>query len=297
MVHIQKKTVKGREYYYLEHSFRAGKIVHNKQSYLGSAIPKNIDLVKKEFMVKIDQEKWQAVLNAIKKGFSRETKALPKSIQSKELESFVVKFTYDTQRIEGSTLTLRETANLLQKGITPKDKPLHDIKEAEKHKELFYEMQSYQKDLSLAVILYWHKKLLGQTKPDLAGKVRNYGVAISGSRFAPPSPVEIGPLLSDFMQWYHQHKDKINPVELAALVHLKFVTIHPFGDGNGRISRLLMNFVLRKKSYPLLDVPYENRNSYYHALERAQVQKNERIFVQWFLRKYVKENRKYILSQ
>ena len=90
------------------------------------------------------------------------------------------------------------------------------------------------------------------------------------------------------------NKNDIHPVELAALVHLKFVTIHPFGDGNGRISRLMMNFVLNYNKYPMLDIPYEGRNSYYNALERSQTKNSDDIFIQWFIRNYIKENKRYL---
>jgi len=72
------------------------------------------------------------------------------------------------------------------------------------------------------------------------------------------------------------------------------VTIHPFGDGNGRISRLIMNFILNRKKYPMLDIPYQGRNSYYNALERSQIKKVDRIFVQWLVKKYIKENKRYL---
>jgi len=191
-------------------------------------------------------------------------------------------------------LTLRETADLLERGITPREKPLRDVKEAEAHKEVFYEMLRYKKDLSLQIILYWHKKLFELSKPDIAGKIRNYQVKISGSRFIPPFPAEIYPLLREFFKWYNKNKNKLHPVELAALVHLKFVTIHPFADGNGRISRLMMNFVLNKHNYPMLNIPYEKRTSYYNALERAQLKNHDDIFIQWFFRRYTKEHKKYL---
>ena len=73
-----------------------------------------------------------------------------------------------------------------------------------------------------------------------------------------------------------------------------FVTIHPFADGNGRISRLIMNFVLNKQSLPMLNIPYKNRNSYYNALERSQVKRQDSIFLQWLFKRYVKEDTRYI---
>ncbi|HLC86553.1 MAG TPA: Fic family protein [Candidatus Nanoarchaeia archaeon] len=297
MVIVTKKIKGGKEYYYLEHSIREKDTVKKKELYLGIEIPKNIEVIKKEFINELYKERWYSKLNEIKSKFSREIRTMPKSLREKELQSFMVKFTYDTQRIEGSKLTLKETANLLERGITPKEKSLRDVKEAEAHKRVFYEMLKYKKDFSLSIILYWHKELFQSTKNDIAGQIRSHGVAISGSKFVPPSPVELNVLLKEFFEWYSKNKDKIHPVELAALVHIKFVTIHPFADGNGRISRLIMNFVLNKNNYPMFDIPYENRNSYYTALERSQIKKDEYIFVQWLFRKYIKDSRKYTKHQ
>lgn len=294
MVILKKKVMGGKGYYYLEHSFREGNAVKKKELYLGTEVPKGIEKIKGDFINEIYKDRWYKVLDGIKHGFSKEIKAMPKSDRDKELESFMVKFTYDTQRIEGSKLTLRETASLLERGISPKEKPVRDVKEAEAHKKVFYEMLDHKKGLSMNVALYWHRKLFIVTKPDIAEKIRTHGVAISGSRFVPPSPVEINPMIREFFSWYDKNKDRMHPVELSAMVHLKFVTIHPFGDGNGRISRLMMNFVLNRYSYPLLDIAYEDRDSYYNALERSQIKDDEHIFIQWFIKRYIKENRKYL---
>jgi Fic family protein len=143
--------------------------------------------------------------------------------------------------------------------------------------------------------LEWHGKLFAETKPDTAGRIRKSKVGIAGSKFTPPPAIEVYPMLQDFFRWYGKHRDVLHPVELAALVHLKFVTIHPFSDGNGRMSRLMMNFVLKAKGYPMLNVPYEGRNSYYNALERAQAGKNEEdVFMSWFARRYVKAHKEYL---
>lgn len=294
MVNI-KELVRGNQtYYYLEHSYRKKGKVEKKQKYLGKEIPKDIEKLKKQFLLEIYNELWLNKINNIKEGYSKEKKIMPPSAKEKELESFMIKFTYNTQRIEGSTLSLRDTANLLEKGITPYEKPIRDVKEAEAHKKLFYSMLEYKKDLSLQICLFWNKLLLEGTKQDIAGKLRNHQVVISQSKFIPPMPAELGFLLKDFFDWYNKNKNKLHPVILAGLVHLKFVTIHPFSDGNGRISRIMMNFVLNKHGLPMLDIDYNHRNSYYHALERSQVKKQDNIFVQWFLKKYIKENQRYL---
>ncbi len=294
MVTIRRRTVGKQTYYYLEHTFRKHGKVEKKELYLGKSMPENIERMKKEFISEIYKEKWHRTLGKIKEGFLRDRQLAPKSAREKETEAFMVKFTYDTQRIEGSKLTFRDTANLLEKGITPKDKPVRDIKEAESHKEVFFEMLANKKDITLQEVLGWHRKLFKSTRADIGGKLRQHQVAIYGSKFMPPFPAEVYPQIREFFNWYNKSKGKIHPVELAALVHLKFVTIHPFSDGNGRISRLIMNFVLNKHNYPMLDIPYTGRNSYYNALERSQVKKEDTIFLNWFVKKYIKENKRYL---
>lgn len=294
MVIIKKNVVRKKTYYYLEHSIRKGKQVQKKTLYLGIKIPRNINKIKKDFLDDIYKEKWHTDLDRIKEKYSKEQKTIPKSVREKELQRFAIKFTYDTQRIEGSTLTHRETADLLERGITPKSKPMRDVKEAEAHRDLFYEILETAKDLSFQMILDWHWKLFHITKPDIAGKIRKYQVTISGSKFMPPLAVEVYPLLTEFFKWYNKNRRKIHPVEIAAIAHLKFVTIHPFGDGNGRISRLIMNFILNRKRFPMLDIPYENRNSYYNALERSQTKNEDRVFLKWFVRRYLSEYKRYL---
>jgi Fic family protein len=234
------------------------------------------------------------LLEEIKNSYIQDLKKMSKVAIEKETESFMIRFTYDTQRIEGSTLTLRETAELLERNLTPGSKPLYDVKEAEAHKNIFYEMLEYKKDLTFQIVLYWHRTLFVQTKPEIAGKLRKHQVRISGSKFIPPIPVEVYPLLMELFRWYNKNKAKLNPVALAGLVHLKFVTIHPFTDGNGRVSRLMMNFVLQKFKYPMLNIHYDKRTGYYNALERSQSKKDENIFLHWFLRRYVKDHNRYL---
>lgn len=294
MVLLKKKKIKGNTYYYLEHSYRKNKKIEKKEKYLGKKIPKNIDQLKENFLLEFYKETYFTQFDKIKKQFTKEMNRMPTSIEKKEIEKFSIKFTYNTNRIEGSTLTLRETALLLEKGITPTRRPIEDVKETEAHKKLFYEMLYYKKEISLATLLNWHKKLFEDTKGDVAGKIRDYDVEISGSRYKPPYAIELQSLLIEFFDWYKKNRKKIHPIFLASLVHLKFESIHPFGDGNGRIGRLFMNYILNKNGYPMLVIDYTQRNSYYNALEHSQTKKDESIFTIWFFKRYIREYKKYL---
>lgn len=294
MVILKKRETAGKTYYYLHHTYRERGKLKTKETYIGSKVPSNIDKIKKEFLLNIYKEKWFPTFEKIKKGYLKGQRVMPPSAKEKELESFAIRFTYDTNRIEGSKLSFRDTADLLEHGISPNNRPISDIKEAEAHRNVFYEMIAFDWDLSIGITLKWHKGLLDATKPSLAGKIRTYRVYITNSKFLPPGPIEVETYILELFRWYSREKTKINPVELAALFHVKFEEIHPFGDGNGRIGRLLMNFILRKNGYPMLDIKYTNRRGYYNALERAQIKKDHGVFVQWFFRKYIKENSEYL---
>ena len=294
MVRVRKRTLGSRTYYYLEHSIRIGRAVQKREQYLGGRLPRNVEELKERFLQEINRERWNPLLSAIKRGYAAETRRTPASARQRELDAFAVQFTYDTQRIEGSTLTLRETANLLLHGRTPSERPLRDVQEAEAHRAVFLSLLNERKDLSMSLLLRTHYEMFRSTRPDIAGRIREHQVAISGSRFVPPVPVEVYPLLREFFRWYDRAKTKLHPVDLAALVHLKFVTVHPFSDGNGRVARLLMNFVLHRRGFPMLDIPYAGRNRYYGVLERAQTRQEDSIFLHWFLRRYLRENRRFV---
>lgn len=294
MVSIEKKVSGKNTYYYLEQSIRKGSRVEKKTLYLGKRIPANIDKIKKNFLIEIYKVQFFDSLGKIRQKYSREQKHMSQSSKEKNIEDFTTRFTYNTQKIEGSKLSLHETAALLEEGTLPKNRTMQDVKEAQAHKMLFHRVLANDKELTLNTVLEWHRLLFQDTRPDIAGKIRKHRVGISGSKFVPPLPVEIYPLLRDFFKWHNRKKEIIHPVQLSALVHLKFVTIHPFDDGNGRISRIMMNFILNRKNYPLLNIPYEGRNSYYKALERSQTRKEDHFFVQWLMKNYIKIHKFYL---
>lgn len=293
MVNVVKRRKGNQDYYYLYHDSKKGKR-KQREVYLGKVIPKDIEERKKNFAIEIERENWIPELEKIHENFKNMQKNIPKSIQEKNIESFSVKFTYNTQRIEGSTLTLKDTAFLLEYGLSPSNRPNNDIKETELHQKLFLKIIKQKDDLSLVLVKKWHKELFAQTKPDIAGLLRDYDVRISQSEFIPPPHTSVNLLVSGFFTWYNVNKKKLNPVELAALVHLKFVTIHPFGDGNGRTTRLMINHVLNTFDYPLLDIDYADRRSYYTALEKSQTKDDDLPFLQWFMKRYLKTHKKLL---
>lgn len=293
MVNVVKRRKGTQDYYYLYHDSKKDKRKQH-EVYLGKVIPEDIEDRKKNFALDIERKEWLPELQKIYKNFKKEQKIIPPSIKEKNLKSFSVKFTYNTQRIEGSTLTLKDTTLLLDDGISPSNKPNNDIKETEIHQKVFLDIIKQKDDLSLTVVKKWHKKLFVQTKPDIAGLLRDYNVGIGGSKFTPPPHTAVKLLVDGFFKWYNTSKKKLNPVELVALVHLKFVTIHPFGDGNGRTTRLMMNHVLNKFDYPLLDIDYSDRRSYYNALEKSQTKDDELPFLKWFMKRYFKTYKNYL---
>jgi Fic family protein len=292
MVTIRTLEAGEKKYFYLEHTIREGKKFRNRRLYLGDTLPKDIEGIKERFLGEIFELSYGKRLVAIQKRFDTAFKDYPRSAQVRYLESFMIKFTFNSTKIEGGTLTLKETADLLQEQRTPSHKSMKDVQEAEAHKRVFYEMLDHKKRLSMATVLHWHRELFRGSDAEIAGMIRKHPVAIARSRTELPLPAELDTLLHVFFTWYKRAYGKINPVILAALVHLRFVSIHPFSDGNGRISRLLMNHTLHSNGYPMLNIEYSNRNAYYTALERSQTTHQEQIFVNYLVKRYLKEYRR-----
>jgi len=215
---------------------------------------------------------------------------MPAVARKKFLDSFIIEFIYNSDKIEGSKLSFKDTRELFLHGITPKNKPINDVKEAEGYKEAIYDMINYKDKLTLKKILEWHNMIFKASQKDIAGKIRIHKIVVTGSRISFPHPEDLNKLLKDFFVWCKKNNKNYNPVEFAALVHLKFVTIHPFSDGNGRISRLLANYILHKNGYPMLNIKVEERKQYYHNLEKSQLWENEIYFLRYFIKKFIKEN-------
>jgi Fic family protein len=288
MATIVSKRKSKNTYYYLNHHASG----RQKEIYLGKTIPKNIEELKKKLVLDFYREEWNPKLEQIQKRFVQNRKKMPKSVIEQEINNFAINFTYHTQKIEGSSLTRLDTKRLLVEGITPKNRPKEDMVETELAQQIFFEMLTHQKSLSLNSVRYWHTKMFNKTKIDLAGEIRDYSdITVTNSKAKFPSGDQVFDQVVNFFKWYNSVKSTINPVEVAAMVHLKFVSIHPFGDGNGRISRLMMNCVLDENSYPMLNIEYSQRERYYKALEQSQIKNDDFIFLKWFMKTYISKNK------
>jgi len=199
-------------------------------------------------------------------------------------EALEVEFLYESNRIEGNTLTLRETQLVINEGMTISGKSMREHLEAINHKEaiLFIDdLVSQKVDLSEYVLKQIHGIVLYGIDRENAGVYRKLPVAIAGSKHLPPQPYLLQDLMEDYFRFYNQEKDNLHPVVLTAEMHERLVTIHPFIDGNGRTSRLIMNLILLQYGFPLAIIggDYDSRMAYYDALEKAQTENNKEDFI------------------
>lgn len=273
---IIKRKKGNKEYFYLKHSFRKQDKIITREKYLGKTIPKNIDKIKEQLLKEEKKEIYKKLKN-IKENFQKEWKKYPKTIKEKEKEEIAISFTYNTNAIEGSTITLEEAKEIIHDKVAP-NKPLKDIKETEAHSRVFLKMLNKKERISNNLLLRWHKDIFAQTKPDIAGKFRNYRVRVGN--YTAPDWRDVKKIMNHLIKFIDE--TKMNRVELAARAHYRFEAIHPFGDGNGRIGRLIMNHILWHNGYPMLIIEYKKRKSYYKAL-----QKGEQGFTSYFLRRYL----------
>ena len=219
------------------------------------------------------------ILSSIDSLKSRLDKIRPlDSTQLKKInEAIFLEYTYDSNRIEGNTLSLQETALVVQKGITISGKNLTEHLEAINHYEAVEYIQKIVADkieLSDRILKDIHALVLRSIDKDNAGKYRNVNVKIAGSRFMPADSVKVIDEMENYFKWYSENKDKLHPVILSAEMHERLVTIHPFIDGNGRTARLVMNLVLLQNGFTIANIigSNENRLKYYNALEKCQVE-------------------------
>jgi Fic family protein len=206
---------------------------------------------------------------------------LPKYTVKSLQEKLLLEWTYHSNAIEGNTLTINETKVVLE-GITVGGKTLREHLEVVNHRDaITYVEEIVQKKASLSEwqIKNLHRLVLKGIDDAYAGVYRKEQVFISGAQHTPPQHLFIQEKMEKMIDWYHAKGIHLHPVERGAMLHAIFVGIHPFIDGNGRTSRLLLNLEMMKDGFPPVIIKVENRLAYYEALDKAHTTEDYSDFI------------------
>lgn len=200
-------------------------------------------------------------------------------------EALELEYTFESNRIEGNTLTLKETDLVINEGLTFAGKSMREHLEAINHHEAIHYIKHLidkKTELNEREVLNIHNLILRGIDSAHAGRYRNVQVMIRGSAHLPLQPYLVPKQMEDYFIWYQSHKALLHPVVLAAQMHEKLVTIHPFIDGNGRTSRLVMNLILLRHGLVIANIKgdVKSRMEYYSALEHAQTARDDVPFIE-----------------
>ncbi|MFH1972505.1 MAG: Fic family protein [archaeon] len=289
MTYTEIQDKNNKKYYYRVKSIKKKGKVSKKRVYLGSnlqqqelkKLEKEADKILNKTLNRLFSEKEIKELKKIKENFNK----LPKQTINNRYEAFVARFTYDSNAIEGNTIDLKETSYILFENKTPSGKSLREINEVLNHKKAFDYILAYKKDINKEFICEIQKKVVENTlRKDLENQIgvyRSVQVYIRGADVLPTKPKEVPMEMRTLIRWYNSNKNKLHPLILAGYFHVAFEAIHPFVDGNGRTGRLLLNFILHNKGFPMIDIPNKRKLEYYNCLEEAQKKNNLKKFVKF----------------
>lgn len=292
MTYTETQVRGGKKYYYRVRSVRKDGKVGKERVYLGADLAQR-ELSRKEREADRELGVLGALLTKEEEAFLRDVRRTflkePRATSDNRYEAFVSLFTFDSNAIEGNTLTLDETSQLLFDGLVPA-KSLREVNEALNHKRAFDHLLGYRGDVTKRFICRLHELVVQDTLPKQlsgqAGRYRDVQVHIRGVAWVPARPEAVPKDMKVLLEWYAKNKGSVNPVVVAAYFHTAFELVHPFVDGNGRVGRLLMNFILRKNGYPMINLPNARKREYYAALHRGQVEGDLRPFIELILDVY-----------
>jgi len=296
MAFIRAKFINGEYYFYLVENKREGGKVHQEIiKYLGRQDEAEGYAKEKGLKMPEIKEAEEEGEKELDRKISRKKKQLdslrpfPKELEDRLKEDLVILWTYNSTAIEGSTLSLKETAILLEEGISAGNKPLKDYLAAKAHKDaiilIFGWIEKKKKAITEEDIMELHKATMGGVIEKYLGVYRPVQVYLRSSPFVPPPPNQVPKLMGEFVYKLNENPHKYDPITLSAVSHLDFESIHPFIDGNGRVGRLLANWVLMKNGYPPIIIAKTERARYLRLLEEAQVRFRHLRLVRFFKKK------------
>ena len=301
----KRKTKEGKIKYWLSHSFREGGRVHKIRKLLGTNLgPKVLEERKEKAKQLILEEinQYKIIQDPLHKELSKEEIDFVKRLEreanlkvihlsKKQWIRFSELFTYNTNAIEGSNLTSEEVKDIIEKDKWPAEKSKEDIAEAYGVNEAVDYIRKTKDHLSLKLILELHRIVFKNSK-DFAGQFRKKGQEVvvrdgRGNIVHEGAPqTRVISLLKELVKWYEKYKNKYPALILATVIHNQFETIHPFGDGNGRVGRLLLNNVLIKHKLPPVNIDLKNRKRYYEVSQSYQNEHNLRPTIEFILHEY-----------
>ena len=299
MVYIYKKIIGKKPYYYLRASEKKGsRLITKDIAYLGNSIedakkaldklPQYKEKIRKayktlnkffesnHYLEKADALKLkkddflaekQAEIEACKLHYNSVFQKSDELTKKEILKNFVIEFAFNTTSIEGNTITLQEARNLLEEGMTPKNKTLREIHDLQNTEKVFFNLLETNEALSHELIIKIHSGLMENI--DARKGYRTTDVRVIKSNFkATPAPY-VKTDMNLLLKWYNQNKSNFHPLVLAVIFHHKFEKIHPFMDGNGRTGRMIMNYILIQNCYPPIVIHKKTRAEFLEALREA----------------------------
>lgn len=290
MSYTETKVRNNRKYYYRTVSVRDGARVTKQRKYLGADLggmelavaEKNADRVL-GFPEALLNDQENIYLDRIKLEHARQ----PSETFQDRYKNFATLFTHNSTAIEGNSLTLRETECLLFDDVAPAGKSFREMCEVIGHGRAFEQMLAHDGNITGKFICELHalvmKDAVSQKYHAEIGRYRSLPVYISGLEWAPPEPEKVPHEMNRLLTWHSRKRGKIHPLVLAVRFHVEFERIHPFIDGNGRVGRLLMNYILHDAGYPMVSIPNVLKYRYYEVLEKAQQEKKCRLFLEFML--------------
>lgn len=288
--YIEKKKIHGKMYFYLTENKRENGKWKKVRKYLGIQSKAGFEKPRKTKPKPILSSRERKIVDLIQKRYTAKFRIGP-SLWKKEKDR-LISFIYNTNAIEGNTLTLKETTSVLA-GKKIKAKP-RDIKEVKNMKKCIDYLFAYRGEIDEELVLRLHKMEMKGTLKE-AGKYRHMDVRV-GNYICPPH-AQIPKLMKQFIEWHDSTEKNTHPFELAALVHTRFVRVHPFRDGNGRMARLLMNFVLLKNKYPLVNIFNDEKILYYLVLREVDAKKRLKPFVKYLYKVFLKQYQEFALKK
>ncbi|SIO30695.1 Fic family protein [Halodesulfovibrio marinisediminis] len=209
-------------------------------------------------------------------------------------EYYRIGLTYSSNALEGNSLTESETKVIIEDGLTIGGKSIKEHMEVLGHSEAFSFIHDIASGnlLSEEDLLKIHSLVYGRIDKDQAGTYREKRIFLSGSKYSFPKPEEVQSLMTDLFSKLPEMKKELHPVVFAAQAHKELVFIHPFVDGNGRVSRLLMNLLLIQAGYLVTIIPPVLRSEYIASLEKAHT--NDSDFIKFILRCHIEAQKEYL---